>query len=178
MTTTADAVADPIIVRAGRFELRLGTDAAGRLVQTHLGSPGGPDDAKPAPFHPPFGSGYVWEPAVAAVHADGNTSTDLLVVGHSAEPVGDDVVETRIELKDPAYPFTVTLVFHAFPDEAVIQQWAEVRHAEPGPVVVVSRFASSALTIPDGSASPDPLPRQVGRRDEPGRGSRSRPARS
>jgi alpha-galactosidase len=145
LTLTASA-ADPISIRAGRFELRLNVDGGGHLVQSHLGLAGGPDDKHPAPFHPAGGDGYVWEPALLATHADGNTSTDLAVVGHSAKPVADDVTETRVDLKDPNYRFLVTLVFRAFADEGVIQQWAEVRHAEPGPVALV-RFASSSPEI-------------------------------
>ena len=166
--------ADPISIRAGRFELRLNVDAAGHLVQTDLGLAGGPDDKHPAPFHPAGGDGYVFEPAVLATHADGNTSTDLVVdgLGRTTNPgtleptridvdvtarnarydstqlvIGDpDITETRVYLKDPNYPFFATLVFRAFADEAVIQQWAEIHHAEPGPVAV-ARFASSAPVV-------------------------------
>ena len=146
VASAAAAAADVIPIRAGRFELRLDVDASGHLNQTHFGGAGGPDDERPAPFYPAGGSGYVWEPAVLATHADGNTSTDLTVVGHDTRQVADGVTETRIELKDPAYPFFVTLAFRAFADAGVIEQWAEIRHTEAGPVSV-ARFASSAPVI-------------------------------
>ena len=145
LTATVNA-ADPISIRTNGFELRLATDADGRLVQTHLGTPGGPDDRSPQPFHPAYGAGYLWEPAVMATHADGNTSTDLTVVGHSSK-VDGDVTETRVELHDPAYPFTVAVVFRAYAEADVVEQWAEIRHGESGPVTL-GRFASSAPTVP------------------------------
>ena len=43
----------------------------------------------------------------------------------------------------PHYPFFVTLSFKAYRDEDVIEQWAEIRHDEAGPVTLY-RYASSA----------------------------------
>lgn len=98
-------------------------------------------------FHPPFGNGFISEPALQVTHADGNTSTDLLLVGHSTTQLDDNTALTRIELKDSHYPLFVTLFLKAYQAEDVIEQWAEIRHEEEGPVMLY-RFASSAPVIP------------------------------
>jgi alpha-galactosidase len=99
------------------------------------------DDAYPA-----AGNGFVAEPALQAVHGDGNTSTELAYVEHRARRLDADVTETVIKLKDRAYPFFVTLHFEAFQQEDVIRQWVEIAHGEERPVVL-SRFASSAPLV-------------------------------
>jgi len=94
-------------------------------------------------LHPCYGNGYILEPALMAVHADGNTSTELEYVSHEVVAVGGDVTLTRIKLQDRFYPFVVTLCFKAYRDEDVIEQWTELMHNEEKPVTLV-RFASSA----------------------------------
>ncbi|HXU81389.1 MAG TPA: glycoside hydrolase family 36 N-terminal domain-containing protein, partial [Polyangia bacterium] len=95
--------------------------------------------------YPTAGNGFVAEPALQVVHGDGNTSTDLMFVGHEVRASGN-VQHTQIRLKDRFYPFFVTLHFEAFRDEDVIRQWVELRHDEAQPVVL-SRFASAAPVI-------------------------------
>jgi alpha-galactosidase len=92
--------------------------------------------------YPQAGDGFILEPALQAVHADGNTSTDLIYSRHETT-VQDGLTITRIELKDPAYPFFVTLCFRVYPEEDVIEQWTEIRHDEAGPVTL-ARFASAS----------------------------------
>jgi alpha-galactosidase len=99
-------------------------------------------------FFPPAGNGYILEPAVQAIHADGNTSTDLMFVSvdTAADPqhAGDQNVSlTKLTLRDPEYPFSATINFRAYHDEDVIEQWTEISHTEASPVVL-QRFASSA----------------------------------
>ena len=43
--------------------------------------------------YPTFGTSYVNEPALRAVHADGNTSTELVYVSHKTELMGDGIDE-------------------------------------------------------------------------------------
>ena len=45
-------------------------------------------------FYPAAGNGFILEPAVQAVHADGNTSTDLVYVSHETTTVDDNVTLT------------------------------------------------------------------------------------
>jgi alpha-galactosidase len=94
-------------------------------------------------FYPPAGNGYILEAAVQAIHADGNTSTDLAYESHDTAKVDDNVTITTIKLKDPAYPFFVTLFLKSYAAEDVIEQWAEIFHEEDGPVTL-QRYASSA----------------------------------
>jgi alpha-galactosidase len=102
-------------------------------------------------LYPPGGNGFILEPALQAIHADGNTSTELAF--ESTETAADpqhpgdaNVVLTRIKLHDPAYPFSVVLNFRAYRNEDVIEQWSEISHDEPG-AVVLQRFASSAPVV-------------------------------
>ena len=124
----------------------------GRLYQLSYGRPR-PSAAPPArtparedEFHPAAGNGFILEPALQAVHADGNTSTDLVYLGHETVPVDDNVTLTRVRLRDGFYPFFVTLHLRAYRREDVIEQWAEIRHEEEQPVAL-SRFASAAPVL-------------------------------
>src|SRR5688572_9207788 len=101
--------------------------------------------------YPASGSGFIAEPALQVVHADGNTSTELAFVSHEARAVDRNFTHTRIKLKDRFYPFWVTLHFQAFLDEDVIKQWVEISHTEERPVTL-SRFASSAPIVHADSA--------------------------
>jgi len=119
----------------------------GRLYQRPIGAG---DDAQPPKrddeSFPQAGDGFVWEPALQVTHADGNTSTTLLYVGmtRSNEALGIDL--TQIKLRDPAYPLEVVLFFRTHYDRNVIEQWAEIRHHERGPVIL-ERAASASLLL-------------------------------
>src|SRR5829696_5440597 len=138
-----------ITVSTAGSSLTLLVAADGRVYQTGYGRPrrAGAAPARPPAredeFHPAAGNGFILEPAVQAVQADGNTSTDLVYVGHETDAVDDDVTLTRVSLKDGSYPFFVTLNLRAYRREDVIEQWAEIRHEEAGPVTL-ARFASSS----------------------------------
>jgi alpha-galactosidase len=121
-----------------------------RLYQQHYGAKAvqpepRPDRAREA--YPAAGNGWLFEPALQVAHADGNTSTDLRFVGSRTERIDANTTETRIELKDTAYPFLVTLVFRGHRAEDVVQQWTEIQHTERGRATL-SRFASAAPVLP------------------------------
>lgn len=97
-------------------------------------------------FFPSSGNGFIWEPALQAFHADGNTSTDLIYVNHSSKSLDSNVTLTRIELKDSHYPFFVALCFKCYKEEDLIEQWTEIAHQETSPVTLF-RFASSSPVI-------------------------------
>jgi alpha-galactosidase len=145
---TAPVAQEHICIATARSELTLYVGADNRLYQLGYDKR---DALLSEPkklnrldeFHPAAGNGFTEEPAIQAFHSDGNTSTDLLYIRHTTERVDDNVSITRIELKDPAYPFFVTLCFRTFADEDMIEQWAEIRHNENAPVTLF-RFASSA----------------------------------
>jgi alpha-galactosidase len=154
----AALAAEPQVIRIAteNSALTLLAAADGRLYQLDYGRAG---TATPAPRRtparedealPPYGNGYILEPALQAVHADGNTSTDLVYVGHESGAPAAGVTHTVIRLKDAHYPFHVTLHFKAHQAEDVIEQWMEVTHDEAAPVTL-ARFASAAPVFKAGS---------------------------
>ena len=150
-SVAAPATNSPVSLRVGteHWSLTLLVSDGGRLCQLGCGAATREfPQPKRAPareteFYPPYGDGYILLPAVQVTHADGNTSADLQYVKHSTESLDTNITLTRIELKDPAYPFFVTLCFKSCRHEDMLEQWAEIRHKEPGPVLLY-RFASSA----------------------------------
>lgn len=97
-----------------------------------------------ADAYPGFGTNYVNEAAMRVVHADGNTSTELLYVGYTEQKLSDDINLTVIETKDAYFPFQVKLCFKAYEKENVIEQWAEISHTEKKEVLLYD-YASSHL---------------------------------
>src|SRR5260370_22137016 len=105
-----------------------------------------PPKAPPArqyDVYPPYGDGFILEPALQVTHADGNTATDLLYIKHDTQSLDTNITLTRIDLEDPAYPFFVTLCLKCYRSEDIIEQWAEIRHEENSPVTLY-RFASAS----------------------------------
>jgi len=96
--------------------------------------------------YPTFGTSYTNEAALRAVHADGNTSTELIFDSYTTEKTIDGVELTTILLKDTYFPFQVKLCFKAYMKDNVIEQWSEIRHTEKKPVTLYN-FASSHLTF-------------------------------
>jgi len=94
----------------------------------------------------PAGSRNLLEPAISVTHADGNNSLDLSYVSHQQTKVSDGVNLLKILLKDPAYPFEVTLCYKSYYDTDVIEQWTEIRHQEKG-YVILNKFASANLYL-------------------------------
>ncbi|HEY9260568.1 alpha-galactosidase [Chitinophaga sp.] len=92
------------------------------------------------------GSKNLFEPAIAVTHADGNNGLDLRYVSHKTVSPGPDVEETSILLKDPLYPFEVTLHYKVYKAADVIEQWSEIRHQEKG-AVTLQKFASANLYL-------------------------------
>ena len=85
------------------LDFQVGDD--GRLYQQAIG--GGDGDGKllrSSEAYPQAGDGYIWDPALQVVHADGNTSTDLQYdhTTRTRDDTGRELV--RIQLHDPAYP--------------------------------------------------------------------------
>jgi alpha-galactosidase len=97
-------------------------------------------------FYPQSGDGYVWEPALQIVHADGNTSTALLYDGLARTNESADIEVTRIHLHDPAYPCEVTLCFRTHQQEDVVEEWTEIQHQESH-AVTLKRMASTSLLL-------------------------------
>jgi len=94
----------------------------------------------------PSGSKNLMEPAISVTHADGNNSLDLQYVSHKKETVGDQVFLYTISLKDPVYPFEVTLYYKVYYAYDVMEQWTSIRHTEKGNVSL-QKFASSNIYL-------------------------------
>jgi len=153
-----DGAAPPVVLPAHEsihvatrnFALDFEVGDDGRLYQRPIGA--GTDKSKLQrndEFYPQAGDGYIWEPALQVVHADGNTSTALLYRGVSRtnEAPGRELV--RIALRDPAYLFDLTLCFRLHHDRDVLEQWTEIRHQE-SKAIKLERMASSSLLLVPG----------------------------
>ena len=96
----------------------------------------------------PSGTWNLTEPAIQVKHADGNTSLELKYVSHKQENIDEDCVLTTIVLKDPLYPFQVSLYYKAWKKENVIEQWTEIQHTEKKSVLL-QKYASADLYFSD-----------------------------
>ena len=102
------------------------------------------------PAYSAYGLGEQNEVALHAVHADGNTSTQLDFESVKQEPLEAGVTLTTISLKDPLYPFQVKLFYKAYEESDLIEQWSEYRHTEKKPVTLY-QFASAQLSFKSSS---------------------------
>lgn len=93
-----------------------------------------------------YGIANLFTTAIRVTHADGNPSLNLEYVSSNTQKVNDDISLTTIQLKDPKYPFEVTLFYKAYFKEDVIEQWSTIRHQEASPVTL-HEFASSELYL-------------------------------
>ncbi len=84
------------------------------------------------------------EPAIQVKHADGNPSLELQYVSHQSQQVDENTTQTSIVLRDPVYPFEVTLFYKTWRKENVIEQWTEIKHTEKK-AVVLQKYASANL---------------------------------
>lgn len=92
----------------------------------------------------PAGSRNLVEPAIQVTHADGNTSLDLQYENSSTKKIDNNISLTSVLLKDPVYPFEVTLYYKVYQKEDVMEQWSVIRHREKGNVIL-QKFASANL---------------------------------
>lgn len=138
-----------LTLQAGSFALNFQVREDGRLYQEKLGSPVNPGkSSRREEAFPAAGDGFVWEPAIDVVHADGNTSTDLRFIEITRHQESDGRERVRLKMRDREYPFEVTLCFQLHPSRDLIEQWVEIRHEEPQ-AVTLQRMASAALLLPE-----------------------------
>jgi alpha-galactosidase len=142
---TAPRAAETIRLSTRNFTLAFEVGSDGRLYQRAIGV----EDERQKPqrtdeAYPQAGDGYVFEPALQVVHADGNTSTALMYEKSTRtnEAPGRELL--RIQLRDPAYGFEVWLCFRAHQEQDVVEEWTEIVNREAG-VVELERMASAAL---------------------------------
>lgn len=94
----------------------------------------------------PSGSASLAEPAITVTHADGNKSLNLAYVSHKITKIADDISLLTVNLKDPVYPFEVTLYYKTYFKEDVTEQWSVIKHGEKG-IVTLNKFASANLNL-------------------------------
>jgi alpha-galactosidase len=143
--TVKPAAQSPIVLNTRSLTVTLQVGEDGRLYQRPLQA-SGEKMRREDECYPQAGDGFIWEPALQVVHADGNTSTALVFESVVQTNETADITWTRISLHDPAYPFKVTLCFKTHRDQDVLEEWTEFRHSEKG-AVSVQRAASSALLL-------------------------------
>lgn len=97
-----------------------------------------------------YGMDNLFSAAVRVTHADGNPSLALEYQDHQVTHPAPGITRTVIRLRDPQYPFEVSLYYEAYAEEDVIRQWTSIRHGEAAPVVLHD-FASANLYL-DGGA--------------------------
>jgi len=95
-----------------------------------------------------FGGRYSGEPSLKVTHADGNMTTDLRYQSHEQVRIDDNIIETRIHLKDTFYPFFVTLIYRAYQTEDIITSRVLIENREEA-AIVLENFASFDLTTKD-----------------------------
>jgi len=94
-------------------------------------------------FYPPAGNGFIAEPAIEVIHADGNTSTELCYQSHETKVVDTNADLTIIHLKDPQYPFHVDIFIKSYKKEDILEMWTEIHHKENG-TVKLNKYASAS----------------------------------
>lgn len=92
----------------------------------------------------PAGTWNLSEPAIQVKHADENPSLELKYVSHKKEIIDANTSVTSILLKDPIYPFEVTLFYKVWAKENIIEQWTEIKHKEKKSVLL-QKYASANL---------------------------------
>jgi alpha-galactosidase len=93
-----------------------------------------------------FGTTHVFEAALRAIHADGNTSTELGFLSSSTESLSENVTQTVIKLKDEHYDLYVDIYYKAYQKEDILEQWVEIRNGQKKSIRLTN-FASSDLSF-------------------------------
>ncbi len=93
-----------------------------------------------------FGTAHVFEAALRAIQADGNTSTELGYISSSVKKIDNNVIQTTIELKDEYYDLYVTLYYKAYQQEDILEQWVEIKNGQKKNIRL-THFASSDLSF-------------------------------
>ena len=93
-----------------------------------------------------FGTNHVFEAALRAIQADGNTSTELGFISSSVNKIDDNIIQTTIELKDEYYDLFVSIHYKAYQQEDILEQWVEIKNGQKKNIRLTN-FASSDLSF-------------------------------
>ena len=149
-----------IPIETGQYALVLQTDQEQRLGVVYFGKKlarAGEYAGIPAQYrtaddnagvyhnaYTPAGTWNLVEPAIAVAHADGNASLELHYVSHETRKMDANTTLTTVLLRDPAYPFDVSLYYKCWTKENVFEQWSVIRHREKE-AVLLKKYASANL---------------------------------
>ncbi|UUO08659.1 alpha-galactosidase [Blastopirellula sp. J2-11] len=135
---------ETIDLKTASFQLRFIVGEDGRLYQSPIGAA---EEKSPSNrnqvAYPQGGDGYVWEPALQVVHANGDRSTSLRFVDVERTSLDDERQQIRIRLQDDVYPLLVELYFRLDPAHDVIEEWRHIHHQGEGEIAL-ERMASSS----------------------------------
>lgn len=143
--------ASPIIIQTDQSALVYNTNDQNQLRQVYFGDrltdegAYGQMQMTDADAFPTFGGVSITEAAVRMVHADGNTSTEL-VFDRVEQKTDGNIAHTDIYLKDPVYPVCVVLHYDAYQKQNIIRQWMSISHKEKKAIALYD-FASSYLSF-------------------------------
>ena len=138
-----------IEISAGELHLRFEDDSAGRLRQigfrpvtaADAGIERGPFPAEAFPLaYPAWGEESSAPPALRLDSHDGRAGCYLTLTGY--EHAG---AECRIRLTDALAAVEVTLCLRSWEDDQVLEQWTEIRHDQPGPVMLHEAAAAAPV---------------------------------
>ena len=88
------------------------------------------------------GSLNLMEPALSVTHSNGDKSVVLKYISFETKNIDNNQTLTSILLKDAHYNFQVTLFYHTYKKENVIEQWSEIKHNEKGNIIL-NKYASA-----------------------------------
>jgi alpha-galactosidase len=148
--------ADLISIRTKSATMVFSEDPAQRLTQYYFGSATNaptsydPSQDKQNMVYPGANSIFFDQPAIRLTHFDGNTSIDLVLVGHETIQIRPGVQLLKLQLKDSYYPTFVTLCVRAYSDLDVFEEWAEFIHGEPSAITLYD-LASGTIERNDAS---------------------------
>lgn len=149
MIPGANIAAEEIMVTTNNTALVLDVADNGRLYQKYLGKK--LRNAAEYKAIPNAAEAYIthgmedyYEPALHINHADGNPSTLLTYVSHTAGAQPDGSTLTTVTLTDKEYSDRVKLFYQAYPETDIIKSWSEITNGEKKPVEL-EKYASSML---------------------------------
>jgi alpha-galactosidase len=103
-------------------------------------------DLETFPAYTTAGTNHVFEAALRAVQADGNTSVELSYLSSSSEKKENNLIHTVIALKDEHYDLFVNIHYNAYQQEDILEQWVEIRNDQKKSIRL-THFASSDLSF-------------------------------
>ncbi|MDR1682290.1 MAG: alpha-galactosidase [Candidatus Symbiothrix sp.] len=141
----------PIVIRTKNTCLVYKVNDQQQVCQSYFGNSLNDKDCEVIPLANDaivltFGGNYVFQPALRAVHSDGNTSTDLIFGRTETKRLNDNQTQTDIYLKDSYFAFQVKVSFKTYEKEDIIAQWTEYSNGEKGTVTLYD-YASSCLSF-------------------------------